>query len=136
MTVAASLAWNPPDDRMWQLADGTPVAMAPANWRHDALLGEVHGVIRAHLLDQGSPCMSVPTLGVITPKHAGRNMRVPDLAVTCADPVNGLADTPDPILVVGLPSPSNQAEAWVNVCTCTLMPIQHRLRARRPSAPP
>ncbi len=98
MTVAEFLAWDPPDNRMWQLVDGTPVAMAPASWCHNSLLGEVHGVVSSHLLDQGSPCMSVPTPEIITPKHADRNMRIPDLAVTCADPVNNLADMPNPIL--------------------------------------
>ena len=126
MTVAEFLAWDPPDNRMWQLVDGTPVAMAPASWRHNALLGEIHGVIRSHLIDQGSPCSSVPTPGIITPKHAGQNMRIPDLAVTCVDPASNsgtdLADTPLPILVVEVLSPSNQAETWINVWTYTTMP--------------
>ncbi|MGI4940401.1 MAG: Uma2 family endonuclease [Janthinobacterium lividum] len=122
MTVAEFLAWDPPDNRMWQLVDGTPVAMAPASWWHNSLLGEVHGVIRSHLLDQGSPCMSVPTPGIVTPRHTDRNMRIPDLAVTCADPVNNQADTPKPILVVEILSPSNQAEIWINVWTYTMMP--------------
>jgi Uma2 family endonuclease len=122
MTVAEFLAWEPPDNRMWQLVDGTPVAMAPASWWHSSLLGEVHGVIRSHLLDQGSPCMSAPTPGLVTPRHADRNMRIPDLAVTCADPVNNLADTPNPILVVEILSSGNQAETWINVWTYTMMP--------------
>jgi len=86
MTVAQFLALDPPDNRMWQLVDGIPLAMAPPSWRHQALLGEIHGVIRAHLLDLGSPCSSLPTPGIVTPKHADRNMRIPDLAVTCSDP--------------------------------------------------
>ena len=126
MTVAEFLAWDPPDGRMWQLVDGTPVAMPPASWRHNALLGEIHGVIRSHLIDQGSPCSSVPTPGIVTPKHADRNMRIPDLAVTCADPAGepgkNLADTPLPVLVVEVLSPSNQAETWINVWTHTMLP--------------
>lgn len=122
MTVAQFLAWDPPDNRMWQLVDGIPLAMAPPGWRHQALLGEIHGVIRAHLLDLGSPCSSLPTPGIVTPKHADRNMRIPDLAVTCADPVNDLTDTPAPVLVVEILSPSNQAETWINVWTYTTMP--------------
>lgn len=122
MTVAQFLAWDPPDNRMWQLVDGIPLAMAPPGWRHQALLGEIHGVIRAHLLDLGSPGSSLPTPGIVTPKHADRNMRIPDLAVTCADPVNDLTDTPAPVLVVEILSPSNQAETWINVWTYTTMP--------------
>jgi len=36
MTVAEFLAWNPPSARLWQLVDGEPQAMAPANRTHGA----------------------------------------------------------------------------------------------------
>jgi Uma2 family endonuclease len=34
MTIAEFLAWNPGDGRRWQLVDGEPHAMAPANTAH------------------------------------------------------------------------------------------------------
>lgn len=122
MTVAEFLVWDPPDDRMWQLVDGTPVAMAPASWWHNALLTEVTAVIRNHLLQQGGSCSAVSTPGIVTPKHADRNMRIPDLVVTCADPVDNRPDTPAPVLVIEILSPGNQAETWINVWTYTTMP--------------
>lgn len=96
MTVAQFLAWHPPDNRMWQLVDGTRAATVPSSRPRQALLGGIHGHIRAHLLDLGSTCSSLPTAGIITPKHADRNLRIPDLAVTYSDPVNNLTDTPAP----------------------------------------
>lgn len=99
-----------------------PAGLAPPSWRRQALLGEIHGVIRTHLLNLGSPCLSLPTPGIVTPKHADRNMRIPDLAVTCSNPVNDLTDTPAPVLAVEILSPSNPHETWINVWTYTMMP--------------
>lgn len=118
MTVAEFLAWRPGDGRMWQLVDGVPAAMAPASRRHNIVLAELLRLVGNHLLEQGSPCVAVPVPGVVTPKHPDRNMRIADMAVTCSD----LDDVTDPVLLVEVLSPSNQAETWINVWTYTLVP--------------
>ena len=122
MTVAEFLAWNPGDGRMWQLVDGVPMAMAPPCRRHNQVQGELGALIRNHFLDQGSPCSVVPTPGVITPVKQDRNLRIPDLAVSCADLDDDAGPVPDPLLVVEVLSPSNQAETWINVWTYTMIP--------------
>jgi len=78
-------------------------------------------VIRAQLLDLGSPCSSLSTPGLVTPKHTGRYICVPNLAGTGLDPVNGLTDTPAPSWLSRFCSPSIPAETWINVRTCTIM---------------
>ena len=121
MTVDDFMAWDPGDGRMWQLVDGVPLAMAPPSRRHNEVQGELARLIGNHLVAQGSPCSVVPTPGVVTPVHPERNMRVPDLAVSCADPDEDAGPLPDPVLIVEVLSPGNQTEKWLNVWTYTLM---------------
>ena len=122
MTVEEFLAWNPGDGRMWQLVDGVPMAMAPPSRRHGAVQNELGALMRNHLVEQDSPCSVVTTPGVVTPIHADRNMRIPDLAVTCADVNEDTAALPDPVLIVEVLPPGNQAETWINVWTYTMIP--------------
>ena len=56
MTVAEFFAWNPPSPQLWQLVDGEPQAMAPANRTHGAIQNEMGGLIRNHLEERSSPC--------------------------------------------------------------------------------
>ena len=123
MTVAEFLDWDSGDGRMWQLVDGVPTAMAPPSGRHGAIQSEVARLIGNHLLAQGGPCRVIVTPGIITPVAADHNMRIPDLAVTCAPVADDAAvPVPDPVLIVEVLSPGNQRETWINVWTYTLIP--------------
>ncbi len=110
MSVDEFLAWTPSDHQFWQLVDGEPQAMAPPNRTHRAIQGELISLIRNHLLERGSPCSVVGTPGVIPRVQSETNMRVPDLAVTCSDYQTEESAITDPVLVVEVLSPSNQAE--------------------------
>jgi len=123
MTVAEFLDWDSGDGRMWQLVDGVPTAMAPPSGRHGAIQSEVARLIGNHLLAQSGPCRVIVTPGIITPVAADHNMRIPDLAVTCAPVADDTAvPVPDPVLIVEVLSPGNQRETWINVWTYTLIP--------------
>jgi Uma2 family endonuclease len=122
MSVAEFLAWEPGDGRAWQLVDGEPQAMSPANRSHGTLQNELGSLIRNHLRAQGSPCTVVTTPGVVPHVNAGMNMRVPDLAVTCAPYEAEETALTDPVLIVEILSPSNQAETWANVWAYTTIP--------------
>ena len=122
MTLAEFLAWDPGGGRMWQLVDGVPMAMAPPSVWHGAVQAELARLIGNHLVAQGSPCALFVTPGVVTLVHADRNMRIPDLAVSCADPAEDAGALVDPVLLVEVLSPGNQAETWINVWTYTLLP--------------
>lgn len=41
MTVEAFLDWVPATGQLWQLVDGTPIAMAPASDAHGAIQSEI-----------------------------------------------------------------------------------------------
>jgi Uma2 family endonuclease len=59
--------------------------------------------------------------GVVPRGHSDRNYRVPDIGVTCAPPSNGLM-LPDPLILIEILSPSNEAETWANVWTYLTIP--------------
>jgi Uma2 family endonuclease len=50
------------------------------------------------------------------------NGRIPDLAVTRSPLVVGQAMLPDPVLLIEILSPSNQAKTWTNVWAYTSIP--------------
>lgn len=123
MTVAEFLAWPAdPTGATWQLIDGEPVAMAPPSDTHGSIQSEIIGLLRNHLLEHGLPCRMVTTPGIVPRVRADWNVRVPDLAVTCRrnDPRERL--TTEPVLVIEILSPSNEAETWSNVWTYTTIP--------------
>ena len=122
MSVDEFLAWDPGDGRFWQLVDGEPQAMAPANRTHGTLQAELAAVIRDHLQHQGSPCTVVVTPGIVPHVQASRNVRIPDLAVTCSGYDTEESVLADPILVIEILSPSNQSETWANVWAYTSIP--------------
>jgi len=123
MTATEFLAWPAdPTGRTWQLIDGEPAAMAPASQTHGAIQSEAGGILRNHLRAQSSSCRVITAPGVVPRVRADWNVRVPDLAVTCSpdDPAERLLH--DPVLVVEILSPSNEAETWSNVWAYTTIP--------------
>ena len=121
MTVVEFLAWNPRDSDQWQLIDGTardgPGRAATRGYPE-----------RSRPADRQSPAELRPHWRVVTepgiqPKvRANLNIRVPDLAVTCASwqPDDRLLH--EPLVVIEILSPSNEAETWGNVWSHVTIP--------------
>ena len=122
MSVEEFLDWDSGDGLLWQLVDGEPQAMAPAKRTHGALQTELGALIRNHLVTRNSMCSVVTTPGVIPKLRSRHNMRIPDLAVTCSDYQVEEAALTDPVLVIEILSPSNQAETWANVWAYASIP--------------
>ncbi len=122
MTVAEFLAWCPADGQRWELVDGVPRAMAPAKIGHGAIQGELARLLGNHLLERGLPCTALTAPWVVPRIRAAMNIRVPDLAVTCAPIAPTDPHLTEPVLIVEILSPSNQAETWDNVWTYTTIP--------------
>ena len=122
MTAAEFLDWNPQDSDRWELVDGTPQAMAPASPRHGAIQNETGRLIANHLAEARPACRVITEPGVQPRVRANLNIRVPDLAVTCAewDPDERLLHKP--LLVVEILSPSNRADTWANVWSYVTIP--------------
>src|SRR5438105_14920247 len=122
MSVDEFLAWNPQDGRAWQLVDGVPEAMAPANRTHGAIQNQIGHLMAAYLSQSSSPCSVIMAPGIVPRAQAGYNLRVPDLAVTCSDYASEEPTLADPVLVIEILSPNTQAETWANVWTYTTIP--------------
>ena len=130
MTLPEFLSWNPPDlsGARWQLADGEPVAMAPGTETHAAIFGEIARLLGNHLADTGSPCRLLIEPGIVPRVRANRNFRIPDLGVTCSPPAQGLM-VPDPVLLIEILSPSNEAQTRANIWTYTTIPSVREILA-------
>ncbi len=123
MTSKEFLEWDPDDGRPWQLIDGEPVAMAPTKTTHSRIEGNLSFLITAHLRAQDGPCDLLVSPGIIPRADARHNVRIPDLAVTCTPAgAEEEATLDEPILIVEILSPINQAETWSNVWTFTTIP--------------
>ena len=121
MTVEEFLDW--PGDgtaRTHQLVDGEPQAMAPASITHGIIQANIAGVLRDHL--RGSSCYLVVAPGVVPRVRSAANMRVPDLAVTCRADEAGIHAMTEPVLLVEILLPNNEAETRANVWTYTTIP--------------
>ncbi|HEY0425396.1 MAG TPA: Uma2 family endonuclease [Rhodopila sp.] len=130
MTLPEFLSWDAADPSgvPWQLVDGEPVAMAPGSETHAALQGEIGALLRNHLIAQGSPCRLLSQPGIVPRVRANRNFRIPDLGVTCAPPSQGLM-VPDPILLIEILSPSNEAQTRANIWAYTTIPSVREILA-------
>jgi Uma2 family endonuclease len=122
MDLAEFLGWDPPGAARWQLVDGEPQAMAPASETHNIIQGELGALIRNHLVTLGRRCTLVPNAGVVPRVRSDYNVRIPDLAVTCARSRQENQLTEDPVLLVEILSPGNRPETWANVWAYTTIP--------------
>ena len=123
MTVAEFITWSAaqPGNR-WQLVDGTPRGEAPASPRHGAIQSEVARLIGNHLVAVDRPsCRVVIEPGVQPSVNANRNLRVPDLGITCA-PWDEDRKLSAPLVLVEILSPSNHADTWTAVRSYTTIP--------------
>jgi len=122
MRVTDFLLWDPGDGLRYELVDGAPRAMAPANTTHALLQNELGRLIGNQLLHRGTRCEVLAIPGVIPHLLSAHNIRIPDLGVTCSPFIPGQPAMTDPILLVEILSPSNQAKTWSNVWAYTTIP--------------
>lgn len=113
MTVDEFLDWASGAPGKWQLVDGERRAMAPAS--------ATHGIIQARLATMSinvldamfNSCVVVSEPAIVPQIRASSNMRVPDLAVTCATVQAGQIAVQEPVLACirpGLPPSCCAAE--------------------------
>jgi Uma2 family endonuclease len=123
MTVAEFLDWDPEDGTgaLWQLRDGRPEKMAPATDRNGSIHGELVSLLINALVQQASRCRVVIAPGVIPRVRADRNMLIPDIGITC-DPPSERRALPNPVALVEILSPSNEAETRANLWAYATIP--------------
>jgi Uma2 family endonuclease len=123
MTVADFLDW--PGDgttKHHQLVDGEVRAMAPASATHGIIQATLAYLVTRRLIETGSPCRAVTEPAVVPRLQANTNLRVPDLGVTCSPNEPGQIVVPDPVLLVEILSPGNEADTRENVWAYASIP--------------
>jgi Uma2 family endonuclease len=127
MTVAEFLDWNPQDSDRWELIDGSPQAMAPASPRHGAIQNEAGRLIGNHLAEAHPNCRVITEPGLQPKVRASLNVRVPDLAVSCAEwePQERLLH--QPLVIIEILSRSNRADTWANLWSYVTIPSVHEI---------
>jgi Uma2 family endonuclease len=116
MTVAEFLDW--PGDgtgRRHELVDGELRAQDPASDAHGTIQSRLVALLTGHLDKTRPHCRVVTAPGIQPHLRADWNYRVPELAVTCAPNRADVHNTPDPVLVIEVLSPSNARDTWSNV---------------------
>jgi Uma2 family endonuclease len=128
MTVAEFLDWEGDDtDSKFELVDGEPQAMAPASGTHGTMQITIGSILRAHLRAHRPGCRVAAEPGIVPRVLASANVRIPDLAVTCVPNVATERALPDPVVIIEILSPSNEAETRRNVWAYSSIPSVHEI---------
>ena len=113
MTVEEFFAWDGGGHQgKLELVDGIVRAQSYAGGGHGTIQSKLAFLINDHFRRVGSKCRVGSEVGVIPRFDPKRNVRKPDLAVTCTPHSKGERAYPDPILIVELLSPSNADDTW------------------------
>ena len=118
-TVAEFLAWDQPMGPRWQLVDGSPQTMSPHNRTQGSMLAELARLMGNHLVEQESSYTLVACPGIVPHVRAEFNYRIADLAVTSSAYAEEEFTLLDPVLIVEIVSPNDEAETWSNLWTYT-----------------
>lgn len=122
LSVEEFFDWAAASPGKWELVDGEPHAMAPPSRSHGMLQVELGSLIRNHLLAIGSPCSVLAEPGIVPHVGAAHNFRIPDLGVTCSSYTEEEYAITDPVLLIEILSPSNEAATRANIWTYTTIP--------------
>jgi putative restriction endonuclease len=77
---------------------------------------------RNHLAERSRLCSVLANPRVVPRVQAEHNVRIPDLAVICSEYESEEPVIADPVLIVEIPSPSNEAETRANIWAYTTIP--------------
>ena len=121
MTVDDFLAWEGDGTpTRYELVDGVLRAMAPGTNAHGIIQSNLIAALNVHL--RGSPCVVVTTPGIKPLMRANWNFRIPDIGVTCEPDKKGERIVAEPILLIEILSPSNEADTYENIRAYATLP--------------
>ena len=97
--------------------------MAPASRTHGAIQAELcRRLIANHLAERSSLCGVLANAGVVPRVQAEHYVRIPVLAVICSEYEPEEPVIANPVLIVAILSPTDEAETWANVWVNTTIP--------------
>lgn len=124
MTLSEFLDWDGDGHQgKLELVHGVVRAMAPSSETHGTIQANLAYVLTDFFRKSGSPCRVITEAGVKPRIDPGRkNLRVPDLVVTCEPPEEGKRIVTEPIVLIEILSPSNEKENWESIQACATVP--------------
>ncbi|MEL7047591.1 MAG: Uma2 family endonuclease [Pseudomonadota bacterium] len=121
MTVTEFLTWDSGDPgTKYELVDGVPRAMAPASRVHGTIQANLTGLLFEHL--KGSRCQVLTEAGMVPSLKSDKNVRIPDVTVTCEAPNPDEKLVRNPKLIIQIISPSNERDTWESIWACASIP--------------
>lgn len=115
MTVEEFLAWDGGGHvGKLELVEGAVRALAPASATHAVIQLNIGSAIKNHLRAGKSPCRAGTEAPIVPPLGKRVNARAPDVSVTCSPPASD-GTFVDPVLIVEVMSPSNEADTWESI---------------------
>ena len=123
MTVDEFYAWDGGGHvGKLELVDGVVRAQTFASGAHGTIQLAVGALLRNHLRTNRPGCRVGSEVGVIPIFDPIRNVRRPDVTVTCTPHTPGERAFPKPILIVEVLSPTNLEETWESIRACATIP--------------
>jgi Uma2 family endonuclease len=101
-----------------ELVDGQLRMQHYPSGGHGTIQANLARLIGNHLLAKRPGCRVITEGGVMTTFDPKRNVRRPDVTVTCAPHTKGERAVPQPVLVAQVLSPHNQDEQWESIRAC------------------
>ena len=101
-----------------ELVHGRLRLQSYASGGHATIQGNITGMLHAHLRAKRPGCRVGNEPGVVPTFDPKRNIRKPDVVITCAPHTTGERSFPNPILIVEVLSPSNADETWESIQAC------------------
>jgi Uma2 family endonuclease len=105
-----------------ELVDGVVRAQTFASGAHGTIQATVTTLIKNHLKKNRPGCRVGNEVGVIPIFDPKRNVRKPDVSVTCTPHTPGERAFPKPVLIVEVLSPTNTDETWESIRACATIP--------------
>lgn len=123
MTVDEFFAWDGGGHvGKVELVNGLVRMQTFASGAHGTIQAAIAALIRAQLRTRKSPCRVGTEAAVIPIFDPRRNVRKPDVTVTCTPHTPGERAFPQPVLLVEILSPSNIDDTWESIRSCCSIP--------------
>jgi Uma2 family endonuclease len=102
-----------------ELVHGRLRMQSYASSGHATIQGNITSLVGNHLRAKRPGCRVGNEAGVIPTFDQKRNIRKPDVVVTCTPHAKGQRSFPNPILIVEVLSPTNADETWESIQACS-----------------
>lgn len=121
MMVAEFRDWADRQPGKWELVNGRPRSMPTASFTHSLIQARAASLVNRHLDTVASLCRVAIGVAIMPPPRCS-NVRAADVAITCTPPGDDGWEIVDPVFILEVLSPSNEADTRDNVWAYMTIP--------------